>query len=408
MSLRRLPLFRKIFVKKLDLEQTRLPDRLPKRVGAQNVAETVVALIGIAFVACAVACDRQWLDRHFLPPFFVSRHFYVVVASFARVTLAALGVALALYARPRIGRAIALVPPAKLIADAAGISLAIGLAFGVSEGLLRATFRHSSEEQPASQVPWRRLDARLGWVFVPERTGRAMAGGRMIEYSFDASGYRVRRAGDFVDPERPTVLFTGESIMVGQGLAWDETVPARVGTLLGVQSANLAVHGFATDQAYLRLVAELPRFRRPLAVVALFAPALFDRNLDDDRPHLGPGLNWLPGEPRWRLAIIADWLVPYRSGDAIERGIRLTREILRATVDLARARGAMPLIVVPQFLPEDPTERVLRQRILDEAGVPYVWVGLDPSWRLPQDLHPDPRAAQAMAAATAPRTTGRY
>jgi hypothetical protein len=35
--------------------------------------------------SCAFAADRQWLDRHFLPPFFVSRRVYVLVASLARV-----------------------------------------------------------------------------------------------------------------------------------------------------------------------------------------------------------------------------------------------------------------------------------------------------------------------------------
>src|SRR5258705_2446916 len=29
--------------------------------------------------------------------------------------------------------------------------------------------------------------------------------------------------------------------------------------------------------------------------------ALFGRNLDDDRPHLGPGLVWRPAQPHWRL-----------------------------------------------------------------------------------------------------------
>lgn len=378
----------------------------PERSGARIGAEIVVALIGIALLVCALAADRQWLDRHFLPPFFVSYRVYVLVASLARAALAALVVALVLVVRPRIGRCIATVPPARLVADVARVSLAVALALGTSELVLRLTFRRSSEEQPASQVPYRRRDPRLGWVFVPERTGRDTAGGRMIEYAFDSAGCRVARAGESVDPERPAILFTGESIMVGQGLTWEETVPAQVEALLGVQSANLAVHGFATDQAYLRLLAELPRFRRPMAVVALFTPGLFDRNLDQDRPHLGPGLVWLPAKPRWRLAIIASWLVPYRSHEAIERGIAVTRSVLRATVDLARARGAAPLIVVPQFLPEDPTERVLRRRILDQTGLPYVWVGLDPSWRLPHDLHPDARGAHAMAAAIATRLRG--
>ena len=85
--------------------------------------------------------------------------------------------------------------------------------------------------------------------------------------------------------------------MVGEGLNWDETIPAQVGALMDVQSANLAVHGYATDQSYLRVESELPRFRRPVALVTLFMTALLGRNLDDNRPHLGPGLVWLPAVP---------------------------------------------------------------------------------------------------------------
>jgi hypothetical protein len=42
---------------------------------------------------------------------------------------------------------------------------------------------------------------------------------------------------------------------------------------------------------------------------------------------------------------------------------------------------------------------MLRRRILDETRLPYVHVKLDPSWHLPGDLHPDSRAAQAIAVA---------
>jgi hypothetical protein len=255
----------------------------------------------------------------------------------------------------------------------------------------------------ADEEPQRRLDAKLGWVFVPARTGRDMVEGRRIEYAFDSSGYRVRRANDSVDPERPTAVFTGESIMLGQGIDWEETVPAQVETILGIQSANLAVHGFSTDQAYIRLSAELPRFRQPVAVVSLFSPGLFNRNMDEDRPHLGPDLVWLPAKPRWRLALITSILVPYRSAEEIDHGVAMTRAVLRSTLDLAHARGAVPLIVVPQFLPEDPTERAVRRRVLDEASLPYLWVGLDSGWRLPHDLHPDARAAHAIAVAVAGR-----
>jgi len=65
-----------------------------------------------------------------------------------------------------------------------------------------------------------------------------------------------------VDLSRPAVV-TGESMMFGEGLAWEESVPGQVETRLGAPSAVLAVHGFGNDQAYLRLESELPRFQHP-------------------------------------------------------------------------------------------------------------------------------------------------
>ncbi len=252
------------------------------------------------------------------------------------------------------------------------------------------------------EEPRRIPDPRLGWTWEPRRTGRSAIGGRVIEYAIDSAGHRVRRAGEPVDPDRPSLLFIGESVMFGEGLTWDESMPAQAGSMLGLQSVNLAVHGFSTDQAYLRLQSEVPRFRRPVAVVAIFMTTLFGRNLDRDRPHLGPGLVWLPAEQQGRLKSLATLLVPYRSDATVERGISLTREVLRAIVDLARARGATPLILAPQFGPEDQLEESIRRRVLDES-LPYVRVPIDADWRLSWDRHPNARAAHIVADAIATR-----
>ena len=80
--------------------------------------------------------------------------------------------------------------------------------------------------------------------------------------------------------------------------------------------------------------------------------------------------------------------------------------MLRATVELARARGATPLIVVPHFGPEEQAERTLRRRILDETGLPYVWIEIDAAWRLPWDRHPNPYAAHVIATRIAARLSG--
>jgi hypothetical protein len=86
---------------------------------------------------------------------------------------------------------------------------------------------------------------------------------------------------------------------------------------------------------------------------------------------------------------------------AVEQGIVQTRDSLGAMVRLACARGAQPLIIVPQFGDATPVEEDLRHRILDQAGLPYVRVRLDPAWHLPGDPHPDARGAGAIAAAVA-------
>ena len=365
---------------------------------ARVIAEIAVASIGGALLACALAANQDWLDRHFLPSFFLPRHWYVRIEAFVRLMMAALGVSLMLFARPRVGRFAARAP-----ARALHVTIAAVLAVGASELALRGVHLRAAEWLLPGEEPRRRRDPRLGWTFVPARTGHNTIGGRVIDYAFDSAGYRVRRVDEPVDPGRPTILFTGESVMLGEGLTWEESIPAQVGAMMGIQSANLAVHGFGSDQAYLRLQMELPRFRRPVAVVSLFIVALFGRNLDTDRPHLGPGLVWLPAEQHARLASLAALLVPYRTDETVERGVTMTRAVLRATVDLARARGADALIVVPQFGPADQAVLALRRRILDETGLPYVWVELETAWRLPWDRHPNAGAARAIAAAVAAR-----
>src|SRR5947208_8261405 len=60
-------------------------------------------------------------------------------------------------------------------------------------------------------------------------------------------------------------------------------------------------------------------------------------------------------------------------------------------VALAAARRATAVIVVPQFGAEAAVEQPLRRRILDEPGLPYVLVEIDPAWRVSGDVHPNAR-----------------
>ena len=308
--------------------------------------------------------------------------------------MAVLGTWLLVISRRRAGRFAERTPAGALYAV-----MAVVLALGASELLLTHLHLRPAEWLSARDEPRRQPDPRLGWRWMPGRTGNKAIGGRVIEYAIDPAGYRVSRVDEPVDPEQPTILFTGESVMFGEGLTYAESIPAQVGAMMGVQTANLAVHGYGNDQAYMRLQTELPHFRRPVAVVSLFMTALFGRNLDQDRPHLGPGLVWLPAQQHSRLLSLAKLLVPYRAGTTVERGVTLTREVLRASSELARTRGAIPLLVVLQFGQEEQPEQMFRLRILDNANIPYIFVDIDSSWRLTWDRHPNAQAAHAIAAA---------
>jgi hypothetical protein len=370
--------------------------------GARVTAEVVVASLGAAFLAGALVANQRFLDRHFVPSFLLPRHWYVALETFIRFCMAILGPWLAFVARPRAGRFASRAP-----ARALHVVVATALAIGASELALRHVHLGPAEWLLPDEEPRRRPDPQLGWTWLPAHTGNKTVGGRVIDYVIDPAGFRVNRFDEPVDSERPTILFTGESVMFGEGLMWQESVPAQVGTILGIQTANLAVHGYGNDQAYLRLQTELPHFRQPVAVVSLFMMALFGRNLDGNRPHLGPGLVWLPAERRSRLGILAKLLVPYRSDATVERGAMVTREVFCATGELARAHGATPLLVVLQFDDEDQIEQTLQRRILDETCMPYIVVRIDSAWRLPWDRHPDARAAHAIAVAIAAELRGR-
>ncbi len=358
-----------------------------------------VSLLGILLIGAAVAASQSWLDHHFLPSFLVSRLWYVRIETAIRITGAASGLALFLAARPLSARLRAI--GAVRLLQVAG---AMALALVVSEAVLQRVHLRPKEWREELEEPRREPDARLGWIFTPARAAIATnRGGESIEYVFDAHGYRVRDRTTQVDLARPSNLFVGESVIFGDGLPYDASIPAQVEAALGVQSINAAVYGYSTDQTYLKLERELQRVQHPIAVVAPFMTGLFGRNLDDDRPHLGAGLTWHAAVQHGRLITLAGLLVPFRRERTVEAGIAATRDVLRAIVNLARARGAAPLVVIPTMGAEAEPERLLRERIFDDPRIPTLLIELNPDWHIPWDHHPDARAAHAIAAAIAAR-----
>src|SRR6185369_11320801 len=118
--------------------------------------------------------------------------------------------------------------------------------------------------------------------------------------------------------------------MFGAGLNWRDTIAGQIQAATGIQSANLAVNGFATDQAYLRFRSEMPRFAHPVAVVAIFGPALMERNLHHNKPWLDDRLRWHPTESEWRLHHLFRFLTPLHREATILAAERTARSILLA------------------------------------------------------------------------------
>jgi hypothetical protein len=363
------------------------------------LAEGLVAALGLALALGPIFTTTAWFDRHFLPVYFLPQDAYRTGEGIARLVVAGVGLLLLLVARPLVGRAAAGATTLGVLGGLVRILLALALALVAAEVALRIALPRAAAEAPPHDEPLRRRDARLGWTFVPNRVGRAQIAGRPVEYAIDPGGYRVASLRQPVDPTRPSIVFAGESILMGKGLAWPQTIPAQVARAFHAQAADLSVFAYGDDQVALRLTQDLPRFARPKAVVILFSPGLVFRDFDDERPHLEPGMVWRPGVERPRLWALVRFFLPYHDVAAIDRTLALVRQALQADVAVARARGAAALVVVPHFGPEDPLEAQIRRRVLDGAGVPYVLVSLDPALRLPKDPHPNAEGARRIAEA---------
>src|SRR5215471_467425 len=171
--------------------------------------ERIVAVCGIVLIATAAAARQSWLDRHFLPSFFIPRQWYVLIETSVRLGIAAAGLALVL-GRSRTARLLTRAPSMTL-----SIGLAAAIAIAAGELVLRVRHPRPTGWLVPEEEPRRQSDAYLGWVLAPGRTGLGTIGGRTVEYAIDAAGYRVRSADEVADVSRPAILFAGESVMFG-------------------------------------------------------------------------------------------------------------------------------------------------------------------------------------------------
>ena len=363
----------------------------------RGTAQLLVIAAALLFLLLAVHMDRDWAGRHLLPDILVASDWLMAIIQAERAILLLLALLLLLAVFPRPGRS-----PAQR-GDAALLSLRIGamilLALPASEVVRQFFSGRNGQPWNQGDQPLRRPDATLGWVTIPGRRALDPEFPWRPLYVIDRHGYRVAAPGLTVDTAAPSILFVGESIMFGKGLAWDQSVAGLLQRQSGIQSANLSVTAYSAGQTFLRLRQELPRFRRPVAVVILFAPTLLVRDLDRTRPWFDSAGHLHPAQRGWNLTRLAHVLFPYRSPAAIAEAVATDRRLLLTAVAMVRARGAVPIVLVPVFQPEPARERELHAAIFDHAAIPHLVVPLGRGWRLLPDFHPDAHANAVMAAA---------
>jgi hypothetical protein len=371
------------------------------------VAELLVVAAAVGLFGGAWVLDVEWLKRRFG---LESGHLYFLTIE--RAILIAAGIGLIALARPKLGRWVERVGTGEALASTLRIGLAFPLAVVASEVGLRILKLPRRYDMAVSTEALGEKNERYGWLFKASKSITVPTGGRPIRYDFNADHNRARSVDDVPDPSRPSLLFVGESIMVGHGLQWEESLPALVGDALNLQVVNLGVEGYASDQAFLRLLDALPRFEHPVAIITLFLPGLVNRlervdhlrlAFDDGEVKLVP-----PGFiQNLRLTQAFRESLDFHP----EWAIQTTAEVLRRTARLAKERGARAIFVTPYLGTNWPRgDGYLVQELLVKEGFTVV----DPNFGfepIPGDNHPNVastrRLADAVVAALQSELAGR-
>jgi hypothetical protein len=299
----------------------------------QRLLALAAALPGVALMGVAARATPAFVDRHILlVEYFVPPPLWLFTA--LRVGALLVGVLLIVLAF-KFTRA----------------AIAIEFAFLAASGILffRRTSqlaRYKLESQLAQE------DAQLGWRLAPHKTTMV----RGIAYATDGDGDRAVAENFVEDPDAPTIVLAGESIAFGYGLAWPDTIAARLAELTGAQVIDAGVGGYSNEQAYLRTVEVTARLHKVIAVVTIVLPVQLSRNLHSE--------------------------FPYTS----EHGLQLSLQMAH----LLFVRTPKALFVEPGTPPD------FMISLLDDF--PHIFVPLTKEQLLPGDGHPNAEGAKVIAA----------
>ncbi len=149
-----------------------------------------------------------------------------------------------------------------------------------------------------------KFDPELGWSYIPFQSrifGYAPA--KLVSVMhFNEQGIRVRRPEPPLDPSRPSVLFIGCSFTMGHGVDYNDTLPGQFEKINGgyLQSVNMGVQGYGTDQALLTLERHIRAFNTK-AVVYVFLDSHVTRNANYDPRLLHPKSRYIGTKPLFKL-----------------------------------------------------------------------------------------------------------
>jgi hypothetical protein len=372
------------------------------RSRAHITSDAVATAMGASLVGWAFAANRTWFDRHFFSSYCAASTAALRLETLARWVAVGLAIAVVGFFRQRLERWLSRRGSREIARTAGGVAVAVVMALVVGDIVLRVKAKPILVENEPGLPPMR-VDENGNYAPIPSRTKKVTLGARQVEYAIDSDGNRAPRADHVVDRAAPTILFTGESFTIGWGIAYEKTYPALVAAALGAQPVNLAVTGFANDQAYWRLQNALPKLDHPVAIVTLVLAVQLERNVDNRREHLALSkdgrLELVPRSTSMLATSPLRKLLPYHSDEAIP----LTAAILRATAELAASRGARPVFVFTNFGAPCTTDEQgsswLERSLFAGISAPHVRVDLSPSLTIapPNEVHPNERGHELLA-----------
>jgi hypothetical protein len=155
---------------------------------------------------------------------------------------------------------------AQNLAVAAVAAIIAGLAM---EGAVRIAFPDWAPRTARLTDFWR-YDARYGWSHIPGATGTFRSYGIDTKVVINAKGYRGPEVSYDRNPGRSRVLFLGDSYTWGYGVNLEDTFASRLEKFIpGLETVNLSVSGYATDQEMLVYRDEGHKYRADLVVVVV-------------------------------------------------------------------------------------------------------------------------------------------